>query len=62
MTTQKRSYRRRSRSVTPSSEAVSDLDNFKQEAIAKLYQGQPFTGKDGVFTDMQRAQFALQIT
>ncbi len=27
-------------------------DNFKRDAIAKIYQGKPLTGKGGVFTDM----------
>lgn len=27
-------------------------DDFKRQAIAKLYQGKPLTGKDGIFSDM----------
>lgn len=30
----------------------SSLDLFKRQAIDKIYQGKPLTGKDGVFTDM----------
>ena len=30
----------------------SDLDAFKREAIEKIYQGKPLTGKDGIFSDM----------
>ena len=30
----------------------SNLDSFKREAIAKIYQGKPLTGKDGIFSDM----------
>ncbi len=32
--------------------SYSDLDSFKRQAIEKIYQGKPLTGKDGVFTDM----------
>ena len=30
----------------------TDLDTFKREAIEKIYQGKPLTGKDGIFSDM----------
>ena len=30
----------------------TDLDSFKRQAIEKLYQGKPLTGKDGIFSDM----------
>ena len=30
----------------------TDLDSFKRQAIAKIYQGKPLTGKDGIFSDM----------
>ena len=30
----------------------SDLDLFKHQAIEKIYQGKPLTGKDGIFSDM----------
>ena len=29
-----------------------DLNSFKRDAIAKIYQGKPLTGKDGIFSDM----------
>ncbi len=35
-----------------SNQRYSDLDAFKREAIEKIYQGKPLTGKDGIFTDM----------
>jgi hypothetical protein len=28
------------------------LNSFKRDAIAKIYQGKPLTGKDGIFSDM----------
>ena len=31
---------------------LTDLDLFKRQAIEKLYQGKPLTGKDGIFSDM----------
>lgn len=31
---------------------LTDLDSFKRQAIEKLYQGKPLTGKDGIFSDM----------
>ena len=31
---------------------LTDLNSFKREAIAKIYQGKPLTGKDGIFSDM----------
>lgn len=30
----------------------TDLDSFKRQAIEKLYQGKPLTGKDGIFSNM----------
>ena len=30
----------------------TDLNFFKRDAIAKIYQGKPLTGKDGIFSDM----------
>ena len=27
-------------------------DDFKRDAIAKLYQGKPLTGKNGIFSNM----------
>ena len=30
----------------------SDLDNFKKQAIAKIYAGEPLTGENGIFSDM----------
>ncbi len=35
-----------------SNQQYSDLDSFKRQAIEKIYQGKPLTGKDGIFTDM----------
>lgn len=37
---------------TDSLEQISDLDSFKRSAVAKIYQGKPLTGKDGIFSDM----------
>lgn len=31
---------------------LTNLDAFKRGAIAKIYQGKPLTGKDGIFSDM----------
>jgi transposase-like protein len=31
---------------------LATLDSFKREAIEKIYQGKPLTGKNGVFSDM----------
>lgn len=30
----------------------TDLNSFKRQAIEKIYQGRPLTGKDGIFSDM----------
>jgi len=30
----------------------TDLNSFKRDAIAKIYQGKPLTFKDGIFSDM----------
>lgn len=30
----------------------TDLNSFKRQAIEKIYQGKPLTGKDGIFSDM----------
>jgi transposase-like protein len=30
----------------------TDFNSFKRDAIAKIYQGKPLTGKDGIFSDM----------
>jgi transposase-like protein len=35
-----------------SNQQYSDLDAFKREAIERIYQGKPLTGKDGIFSDM----------
>ncbi len=30
----------------------TDFNSFKRQAIEKIYQGKPLTGKDGIFSDM----------
>jgi len=30
----------------------TDFNSFKRQAIEKIYQGRPLTGKDGIFSDM----------
>jgi hypothetical protein len=37
----------------------TDLNSFKRDAIAKIYQGKPLTGKDGIFSDMIKCLIPL---